>query len=59
MKHCLINDILNLVVPDDLIDAKLKGTPPTKSPKDFGDFILLDTDNEKPKPASAMKARKK
>ncbi|KAH6599815.1 hypothetical protein BASA50_002746 [Batrachochytrium salamandrivorans] len=46
MKHCLINDIINLVVPDDFLEARAtKGKPTANSKKDLGDFILLHDDS--------------
>ncbi|KAH9246073.1 hypothetical protein BASA81_016410 [Batrachochytrium salamandrivorans] len=46
MKHCLINDIINLVVPDDFLEARAtKGNPTANSKKDLGDFILLHDDS--------------
>ncbi|KAI8616579.1 hypothetical protein BC830DRAFT_192520 [Chytriomyces sp. MP71] len=55
MKHCLINDILNIVIPEDFPEAKpfsALATTKVAPPKKLGDFVQLEFNTEAPVPAS-------
>ncbi|KND01670.1 hypothetical protein, variant [Spizellomyces punctatus DAOM BR117] len=59
MKQCLIDDILNIVVPEDFPDLKGQrgGVALMKDKKSWGEFVLLpDVSSDRPK--SALKSNK-
>ncbi|KAJ3237355.1 putative tubulin polyglutamylase ttll1 [Chytriomyces hyalinus] len=48
MKHCLIHDILNIVISDDFLESKSTSQSRTPSPKKLGDFVQLEIQSEVP-----------